>query len=250
MKEELKVNLNDAKLYEFDDVVEVKRNVDVGSHIPQNVIGKGLEFTKIREIENEELSKLWLEFNRTLKNSFIHLADEDGLNAYERLIDDESIKNGAELKRKIIYSIWNMKGIWTHRTLEEWLDNYLGIGQYSIELNYNDYGFCLDVIHNYINNDFNKLYSFLRYKILPANLTIELRLKINENLILQDKTNTYTNPFYPVGHIHKCGTVFRHQYVGKKLVNNINLKNAGAGRKQRQFNAGEIKAGGVKDDTK
>lgn len=71
-------------------------------------------------------------------------------------------------------------------------------------------------------------------------------LEISESLVIKDKTDTYTNPFYPVGHHHKCGTIFKHQYTGKKIVNSINVKNNGAAKRQRQFNVGEIKSGVVK----
>ena len=57
-KRELQVDLSKINLHQSEDLININREVDVGVHIPQDIIGKGYEFTQIRINENIELSTL------------------------------------------------------------------------------------------------------------------------------------------------------------------------------------------------
>lgn len=241
-KKDYIVDLNDINLHQEEELISIKRDVDVGAHIPQDIIGKGLEFTNIRNTENIELSRLWIELNKLMENSYIQSANKMGIDAYKRLINDEKIKGNLEEQRKLVYTLWNMARVWTHRTLISWLDEYLGSDNYRLNLIYDEYGIAIEIL---VNNKLNldELYSMLRKDILPANLEIELRIKAINGLVFREKTDTYTSRLYPVSTYHQCGSIYKHQYVGKKINSNIKLPNGARNRSNRKVFVGERKAG-------
>lgn len=167
----MKVNLDNIRLYENDNIIEINRDVDIGKHLPQDIIGKGLEFSEIRGNENYELSHLFLEINRLLKNTFIQSADRLGLDFYEKLIG-EKIDGSLEERRRKIYALWNKKTIWTHRTLIEWLNEYVGTNNYELDLHYNAYKIEFKI---FVSSRFETDQAWLRKQlrmIIPANLGI------------------------------------------------------------------------------
>ena len=176
-KRELQVDLSKINLYQSEDLININREVDVGVHIPQDIIGKGYEFTQIRTNENIELSNLWARLNKIMENLYIQSAGKEGLSAYRRLINDESIKGDLEEQRRSIYSLWNMLRKWTHRTLEEWLDLVLGKGNYKLSLDYDKYGIEVEIfVKGSIYFELDGLQRQLR-NIIPANLTQLIKVK-------------------------------------------------------------------------
>lgn len=161
----------------------LSRNVDIAQHLPQDIIGKGLEFQEIRKVENIELTKLWQNINSVLNNMFIHLAEERGISYYEQIlgIDPEGT---LEERRQKVFNLWNRKIIWTHRSLEEWLNESIGEGNYKIELIYDEY-IAEFVIYMDKIIKFKKewLEKELR-KIIPANLIIRWRLVFVQNIYI------------------------------------------------------------------
>lgn len=171
MDKKYNVDVNNVNLHELEDVISISRDVDIGKHLPQEVIGKGAEFTEIRKNENIELSNLWAKLNKIMENLYIQSAGKEGLNAYQRLIDDESIKGDLEEQRKKIYILWNMARIWTHRTFEQWLDVYLGKENYKLSLDYDKYALTIDVrVKESIYFELDDFKLQVR-NIIPANLT-------------------------------------------------------------------------------
>lgn len=177
MDKKFNVDINNINLHELEDVISINRDVDVGRHLPQNIIGKGAEFTNIRFRENIELSNLWEKLNSLMENLYIGSAGKLGLSAYKKLIDDENIKGDLEDQRKKIYALWNMARIWTHRTFEEWLDLYLGKGNYILSFDYDKYGIEILVnVKESLNLELNDFQKKVR-DIIPANLTQFIRIK-------------------------------------------------------------------------
>lgn len=175
------MNLDNIRLYENDEIIEIKRDVDIGKHLPQDIIGKGAEFTEIRNNENYELSRLFIEINRLLKNTFIMSADKLGLQHYESLLG-EKIEGSLEDRRRKIYALWNKKTVWTHRTLITWLDEYIGRGNYELELRYNDYKIEFKVL---VGSRYEVDEAWLRKQlrmIIPANLGITWTLVFSQNI--------------------------------------------------------------------
>ena len=199
-KRELQVDLNEINLHQSEDLININREVDVGVHIPQDIIGKGYEFTQIRINENIELSNLWARLNKIMENLYIQSAGKEGLSAYRRLINDESIKGDLEEQRRSIYSLWNMLRKWTHRTLEEWLDLVLGKGNYKLSLDYDKYGIEVEIfVKESIYFELDTLQRQLR-NIIPANLTQLIKVKF-----VRDQTiyyGMYGQKAKPVSYTH------------------------------------------------
>lgn len=237
----INAQINNFRLHEHEDVIEINRRVDVADHLPQDIIGKGAEFQEIRKIHNLELSRLWAELNRVMRNLYIHTADDLGLEAYGEVIG-EDLKGDLEERRRQVYALWNLVRSWTHRTLEAWLDETVGPDGYQIDIEYKDYEIYFNIWVGAVH-DINALFRKLRL-IVPANMVISFRLLMAEGLILKDQTRSFVNPFYPVSTYHQCGTIYRHQYTGKKISTAIRIPNGTAVRPQRQLYTGEAKAGG------
>ena len=161
----------------------LSRDVDISQHLPQDIIGKGLEFQEIRKVENIELTNLWQNINSVLNNMFIHLADERGISYYERLLEIDP-EGSLEERRQKVFSLWNRRIIWTHRSLEEWLNESLGKENYKIELIYDEY-IAEFVIYMDQTIEFKRawLEKELR-KIIPANLIIRWRLVFVQNIYI------------------------------------------------------------------
>ena len=66
---------------------------------------------------------------------------------------------------------------------------------------------------------------------------------MDEDIVIKDKTNVYTCPFYPVGYFHQCGTIFKHQYTGTKVKTGVKLPNGSNVREQRIWNVNEPTTG-------
>lgn len=179
----IKLNLQEfGELWKRDDIVSINRDVDVGEHLPQDIIGKGAEFTLLRKISNAEFKKLWEASNRVIKNMFIHSSDEIGIEKYIQLIDLE-ITGDLEEKRKKVFLEWNRQTIWTHRTLNKWLDNAVGEAAHEVILFYDDYEIEFVILMDKaVEHDRRYLMKNLR-QIIPANLGFSWTLR-------------YINPVY------------------------------------------------------
>lgn len=186
MNKKFNVDVNNVNLHELEDVISINRDVDIGKHLPQDIIGKGAEFTNIRIRENIELSNLWAKLNFLMENLYIGSAGKLGLSAYKKLIDDENINGNLEEQRKKIYALWNMNRIWTYRTFKEWLDLYLGEDKYKLSLDYDKYGIEINVFcDGEIHFDVGDLQKKVR-EIIPANLTQFIRVRL-----IRDQTIYY-----------------------------------------------------------
>lgn len=240
----IKTNINldqTTEIYSDEGLIKVIRNPDIGEYIPQDIIGKGLEFQQITKHTNRELRRLWELLNRLLDDLYIQRATRTGLEKYAELIGVE-LPDDIEDARKLIFNLWNTATIWTERTLKKWLDHNVGKNKYILNLIINEYALILEVIHDGTAYSQAELYEQLR-RIIPANLTIELRIRILEKLIFKELTKNYLNRLYPTGNLHQCGTIYNHQYTGRKYTVRIPLANNIEVRAQRIRKTGEGKAG-------
>lgn len=93
----------------------------------------------------------------------------------------------------------------------------------------------------------NKYAGKLPYEIIErikaAGVRVLFELRYRESIILKEKTDTYTSRLYPVSTYHQCGSIYKHQYVGKKINSNIKLANGSRNRSNRKVFVGERKAG-------
>ena len=93
----------------------------------------------------------------------------------------------------------------------------------------------------------NKYAGKLPYEIIErikaAGVRVLFELRYRESVILKEKTDTYTSRLYPVSTYYQCGSIYKHQYVGKKINSNIKLPNGARNGSNRKVFVGERKAG-------
>lgn len=122
---------------------------------------------------------MWDEFYRTLRNTLILEADEDGIRRWEEMLGIIPMGN-LEDRRLKVYIEWNSTVIWTDRTLRQFLDLFLGKGTYEMELIYDKYALKIKLRLGKTKVGYNDLLNELR-KIMPANIemftTIEVAFK-------------------------------------------------------------------------
>lgn len=226
----------------------VKRKVDLSLWTPYDTVGKSREFKERIESENKEFNLIWENSETTFYGSFFFLADESELTRWENFLFLSSAGT-IDQRRKRVFLKWNTTVTWTDRKLKEFLDVWLGYNNYNYELKYNEYSFLLKLnISKMLKINEKDIYYRLR-QIIPANIVLNLEYKINDCIFYNDKVKNFENRLYTVGQTYKTGTVYKQQYTGSIIKNNIHLNNKSNVREQRQFKTKEIRTGGVKSDT-
>lgn len=123
---------------------------------------------------------MWSEFYRTLRNTLILEADEEGISRWEKMLG--IIPSGSlEDRRLKVYIEWNSNVIWTDRTLRQFLDLFLGRGTYEMELIYDKYALKIKLRLGKTKVGYNALLNELR-KIIPANIEMFTTIEVNSDL--------------------------------------------------------------------
>lgn len=150
-------------------------------HIYKNI----LETDKLIDAENKlfnEANTLTLEVEN---NQFVLTADAKGLTIYERMLNiiANPVTDTIQFRRERIINRLSTAPPYTLKHLRNVLDQLLGVGNYEIDLIYNDYQFN---ITTYIGV-YGKLDEMLRtlFAILPVNLN-----KTILNILLTEKEST------------------------------------------------------------
>lgn len=123
---------------------------------------------------------MWDEFYKTLRNTLILEADEEGIRRWEEMLG--IIPSGSlEDRRLKVYLEWNSNVIWTDRTLRQFLDLFLGKGTYEMELIYDKYALKIKLRLGKTKVGYNALLNELR-KIIPANIEMFTTIEISSDL--------------------------------------------------------------------
>lgn len=141
------------------------------------MIGKAREFYARVKAENPEFNLMWDEFYKTLRNTFILEADEEGIRRWEDMLG--IIPMGSlEDRRLKVYIEWNSTVIWTDRTLRQFLDLFLGRGAYRLEFNYDKYALKIKLILGKRKVSASKLVEELK-SIIPCNIALYTSFEVN-----------------------------------------------------------------------
>ena len=159
--------------------IRIARRVELLNYTDYDVIGKAREFYARVKAENPEFNLMWDEFYKTLRNTFILEADEEGIRRWEEMLG--IIPMGSlEDRRLKVYIEWNSTVIWTDRTLRQFLDLFLGKGTYDLEFIYDKYALKIKVHFGSTKVRTDVLLDELR-RIIPANIamftTVEVAFK-------------------------------------------------------------------------
>lgn len=222
--------------------IQLKRNVDLAKYNDYETEAKSIDWRVRCDSEDKEFDTLSFRILKTFYDRFILTSTSDGLARYEKILGIDGDNKRLEERRKKVFLLWNKQIRYTDRSLRAMLDVIFGNGNYNMTLFYNEYGIMIEILVNKSLN-LDEFYEMLRKDILPANLDIELRIRIVNSLLIKDKTNVYTCPFYPVGYFHQCGTIFKHQYTGTRVKTGIKLPNKSNVREQRTWITNEPTTG-------
>lgn len=222
--------------------ITLTRNIDLAKYNDYETEAKSVDWKVRCDSEDIEFDNVSFRILKTFYDRFILTATGEGLGRYESILGIKGDKKSLVERRREVFFLWNKQIRYTDRTMRAMLDVLFGSGNYNMTLIYKEYGFILEILVNR-NLNLDDLYYMLRKDILPANLDIELRIKIVNTLVLRDKTDVYTCPFYPVGYFHQCGTIFKHQYTGTRVKTEIKLPNKTNVREQRTWITNEPTTG-------
>lgn len=222
--------------------IQLKRNVDLAQYNDYETEAKSIDWRIRCDSENLEFDIASYRVLKTFFDRFILTATSDGLSRYEKILGIKPGKKTLDERRREVFFLWNKQIRYTDRSMRAMLDVLLGKTNYRMNLYYNEYGIMIEILVNKSLN-LDEFYEMLRKDILPANLDIELRIKIVDTLVIKDKTNVYTCPFYPVGYFHQCGTIFKHQYTGTRVKTGIKLPNKSNVREQKTWITNEPTTG-------
>ena len=198
------------------------RRVNLLKYVPYDVIGKTPEFRNFFHSEDLEFDEAWEKANFIKEAGFIFTADPSSIEYWEKMLDLPHEGDLEDRQRKV-YVEWNKRIIWTHRTLIDWLDLNVGRKEYILELFYNDYGVMIDVFITK-DRDTTWLYTKLR-RIIPANLTIEIRVSFASRLELQTRSGDYGYPLYMCGE-EICGDIPYPYFEAEATRVKLNLNTA------------------------
>ena len=119
---------------------------------------------------------MWEEFYKTIKNTFILEADEDGLSRWEEMLG--IIPSGSlEDRRLKVYLEWNSNVIWTDRTLRRFLDLFLGENTYELEFVYDKYSLKIKLFFGSTKVNATTLLNELK-SIIPANIAVFTTIEV------------------------------------------------------------------------
>ncbi|MDY3922762.1 MAG: putative phage tail protein [Ezakiella sp.] len=155
---------------------EIGRKVELLNYTDFDVIGKAREFYARVKAENPEFNLMWEEFYKTIKNTFILEADEDGLARWEEMLG--IIPSGSlEDRRLKVFLEWNSNVIWTDRTLRSFLNLFLGENTYELNFIYNKYALKIKLYFGSTKVNATTLLNELK-SIIPANIAVFATLEV------------------------------------------------------------------------
>lgn len=150
------------------------RDVDLIKYLPL-FVAEYEEIQEITESENPEFRLAIKKVSQAKENQFIISADEDGISRFERLLGIRpKDKSSLEDRRKEILARWNDVSVYTYKGLILRLNQLLGVGNYEIYPNFDDYQLELE----YRNK--SGFESYIR-EIIPANITLKTQLALVSN---------------------------------------------------------------------
>lgn len=138
------------------------------------------EFKELFTIEDIELEKLSKAIEDTTKETIVNTAESYGLERYEKIYRITDIAETIEGRRTNILFKMNSKAPYTFQWLINTLNVAIGEGNYSIEMDYENYKLTINVLAIY-KNIAKDLEKSLR-KEIPANLVLKVDLFQTEEM--------------------------------------------------------------------
>ena len=153
-----------------------------------NTVRELQEFQKLGEIEGTILAEAAQEKDTVVNNQWILTAEKSGLLRLARMMGlyGAEMMETETLRAEILFR-WNSRSPYTLFHLQDWLDNCLGTGGYTMKVQQEQYLLQL-VLELWVKEKKGFLEKHLR-KIIPANLMLKVELNANTHRKLQMMTH-------------------------------------------------------------
>lgn len=157
-----------------------------------DVLANAVEFTEYADVVEPELDILIRLMIKRALDTFVFDLDEEGAERWERMLK-LSPRNSDTLedRRTAILAAITPNTPYTYRKLEIILDDICGEGNYGIDLRHNQYYIKILVALGVKRQ--RQIAEYMLRCVLPANLTIEVRLMYNRHIDLQRFTHGRMN---------------------------------------------------------
>lgn len=166
----------------------LSNEIDISTLQPPTV--KNLkEFEEIANVENKNLNKIRLEIIDIFNNRFVHLANEQGIARWEKMLKIQRRRTDTleERRQRVLLKI-NQRLPYTIRTLKQLLDLTVGHGLYEILLDLDNFEMFFEFYTNLKKRD--ELVGILE-EMLPLNIIFHLIRTLSVELYLKDDSYHY-----------------------------------------------------------
>lgn len=224
----------------------MNREVNLSQYVPYDIIGKTPEMRGLQYTEELEFDEAWGLANYVQDASFIFTTDPASIVYWEKILSLPHTGTLEERRRKVFIE-WNKNVIWTHRTLEKWLNEAVGHDKYDLKIFYNDYALKISVSIKDSVVDHKWLASRLR-EIIPANLSMLIEYLLITLLKIQTQHGVYNYPLIYCGE-ETCGDVPFRQYEVEPIIVDLKAKTGNYTAPNKVHYIGEgYGAGQINDD--
>jgi hypothetical protein len=138
------------------------------------------EFNQIFNAEDVEIDNLKDLINKILQEVIVKTADSYGLEKYEKIYDIKNIAETLEARRLAILLKINSRVPYTLKWLINTLNEAIGIDNYKIITNFNNYEMNIKIALNY--SEAGEILKNDLVQQIPANILLDYRLYTNMNL--------------------------------------------------------------------
>lgn len=151
-----------------------------------------IEIDAITEIENAEFDRLSDEMQKDFRNQFVLTADENGVQNFEKVLDimPNPTAETLDFRKERIINRFSMRSPLSMQFLRQKLDAIIGLGQYSIYMDYNNYALYIE---SSADNQgwFEEIYITIN-SIKPANIVFVNKPLNVDTMHLSEQINAVT----------------------------------------------------------
>lgn len=140
------------------------------------------EFNKIFDAEDIELENLNYNIKKMLTEVIVKMADSYGLDRYEKIYNISNTSNNIEIRRINILNKINDILPFTLKWLYNKLEEALGEGNFSIDIDYNNYSIKITILG--LRMEIADIYRENLRQQLPANMVIVFELQIDNDIVI------------------------------------------------------------------
>ncbi len=154
------------------------RTINLIAYIPP-FMREYAEIAALLNAEDPELQAVWDATDGSLDETFISTADEYGIGRFERILGiTPATTDTLDIRRQRVLAYWNSDTPYTWWTLQNFLTQMCGSGEYTCTLDNDEYtlNIVLSLSVKHILSDLVKILS----SMIPANIVLTVSLDYNK----------------------------------------------------------------------